>query len=110
MLAFVFTKQFSFHVVLLLSTWAALVLASASRGQLLALPLYLFLGAVVWRRLPLKRAGLLLLLGGLFFLPVAEVIRVQREGDATNPALRRTFETFRSVNSSWVRAMSFICC
>ena len=82
-------------VVLLLSTWAALVLASASRGQSLALPLYLLLGAVIWRRLPLKRAALLLLLGGLFFLPVAEVIRVQREGDATNPALRRTFETFQ---------------
>lgn len=82
-------------VVLLLSSWTALVLGSSSRGQLLALPLYLFLGSVIWRRLPLKRAALLLVLGGFFFLPVAEVIRVQREGDSTNPALQRTFETFQ---------------
>ncbi|UPM49221.1 hypothetical protein MY494_07620 [Synechococcus sp. A10-1-5-1] len=82
-------------VVLLLSSWTALVLGSSSRGQLLALPLYLFLGAVIWRRLPWKRAALLLVLGGLLFLPVAEVIRVQREGDSTNPALQRTFETFQ---------------
>ena len=82
-------------VLLLLSSWMALVLGSSSRGQLLALPLYLFLGSVIWRRLPLKRAALLLVLGGLLFVPVAEVIRVQREGDSTNPALKRTFETFQ---------------
>ena len=82
-------------VVLLLSSWTALVLGSSSRGQLLALPLYLFLGAVIWRRLPLKQAAMLLVLGGLLFLPVAEVIRVNREGDVSNPALRRTFETFQ---------------
>jgi len=82
-------------LVLLLSTWTALVLASASRGQLLALPLYLFLGAVIWRRLPLRRAAVLVLLGALAFLPVAEVIRVQREGDASNSALKSKFETFQ---------------
>ena len=82
-------------VVLLLSSWTVLVLGSASRGQLLALPLYLFLGSVIWRRLSLNRAALLLLLGGLIFLPVAEVIRVQREGDSSNPALQRKFETFQ---------------
>ena len=82
-------------VLLLLSSWTALVLGSSSRGQLLAIPLYLFLGSVIWRRLPLKRAALLLVLGGLLFVPVAEVIRVQREGDSTNPALTRTFETFQ---------------
>ena len=82
-------------LVLLLSTWTALVLASASRGQLLALPLYLFLGAVIWRRLPLRRAAVLVLLGALAFLPVAEVIRVQREGDASNSSLKSKFETFQ---------------
>lgn len=82
-------------VVLLLGTWAILVINSGSRGQLLALPLYLFLGAVIWRRLSLRRAVLLLLLGVLLFLPVAELIRVEREGDSTNPSLRRTFETFQ---------------
>ena len=82
-------------LVLLLSTWTALVLASASRGQLLALPLYLFLGAVIWRRLPLRRAAVLVLLGALAFLPVAEVIRVQREGGASNSALKSKFETFQ---------------
>ena len=82
-------------LVLLLSTWTALVLASASRGQLLALPLYLLLGAVIWRRLPVRRAAALILLGAFVFLPVAEVIRVQREGDASNAALKRRFETFQ---------------
>ena len=82
-------------VVLLLSIWTALVLASASRGQLLALPLYLFLGSVIWCRLSIKRALVLFLLGGLLFLPVAEVIRIHREGDSANPALQRTFETFQ---------------
>ena len=82
-------------LVLLLSTWTALVLASASRGQLLALPLYLFLGAVIWRRLPLRRAAVLVLLGALAFLPVAEVIRVQREGDVSNASLKSKFETFQ---------------
>jgi len=82
-------------LVLLLSTWTALVLASASRGQLLALPLYLLLGAVIWRRLPLRRAAVLVLLGALVFVPVAEVIRVQREGDASNAALKSKFETFQ---------------
>ena len=82
-------------VVFLLSSWTALVLGSSSRGQLLALPLYLFLGSVIWRRLSLKKAALLLVLGSCLFLPVAEVIRVQREGDSTNPSLRRTFEAFQ---------------
>jgi hypothetical protein len=82
-------------LVFLLSTWTALVLASASRGQLLALPLYLLLGAVIWRRLPLRRAAVLVLLGALVFVPVAEVIRVQREGDASNAALKSKFETFQ---------------
>ena len=82
-------------VLLLLSSWTALVLGSSSRGQLLALPLYLFLGSVIWRRVSLKRAALLLVLGGLLFLPLAESIRIQREGDASNPALQRTFETFQ---------------
>ena len=82
-------------VVFLLSNWIVLVLASASRGQLLALPLYLFLGSLIWRRLPFRRAALLVVLGAFLFLPVAEFIRVQREGDSTNPALQRTFEAFQ---------------
>jgi len=82
-------------VLLLLSSWTAFILGSSSRGQLLALPLYLFLGSVIWCRLSVQRAALLLVLGGLLFLPVAEVIRVHREGDSTNPALRRTFEPFQ---------------
>ena len=82
-------------VVLLLSIWTVLVLASSSRGQLLALPLYPLLGALIWRYLSMKRAALFLLIGGLLFLPVAEGIRIYREGDANNPALRRTFEIFQ---------------
>lgn len=82
-------------IAVLLSTWTALVFGSSSRGQLLALPLYLFLGSLIWRRISIKRSALLLVLGGLLFLPVAEVIRVHREGDSTNSALQRTFETFQ---------------
>ena len=82
-------------VMLLLSSWTALALGSGSRGQLLALPLYLFFGAVLWHRLALKRAVLMLLLGVLLFLPVAETIRVYREGDASNSDLRRTFQSFQ---------------
>lgn len=81
--------------VVLISIWAVLVIGSSSRGQLLALPLYLFLGSIIWSRLSLKRAALLLLTGALLFLPFAEVIRVNREGDQANPALTRKFEIFQ---------------
>ena len=82
-------------VVLLLANWAALASGSASRGQLLALPIYLLLGSLIWRRIPIKRVAVIFLLGGLCFLPLAEVIRIQREGDASNPELQRAFETFQ---------------
>ena len=86
-------------VVLLLSSWTALVLGSSSRGQLLALPLYLFLGSVIWRRLPLKRAALLLVLGGFLFLPVAEVIRVQL-GASTTSAFKNASRVNNTESSS----------
>ena len=82
-------------VVLLLSSWTALAFGSSSRGQLLALPLYLFFGAVLWQRLPVKRAVLMLVLGVFLFVPVAEAIRVYREGDVSNSDLRRTFQSFQ---------------
>ena len=82
-------------VVSLLFFWTVFVVTSASRGQLLALPLYLVLGAVIWQRLSLKYALLLVFIGALLFLPVAEQIRVQREGDTANPALQRKFEAFQ---------------
>ena len=81
--------------LLLVTSWTLLVLESASRGQLLALPLYLLIGSVIWRRLSLKRAVILVLLGSLVFLPIAEGIRVNREGELDNPALKKTFQTFQ---------------
>jgi hypothetical protein len=81
-------------VVVLLLAWLALGLASGSRGQLFTVPVYLFVGALLWRRLSWRRAGLLALAGLVAGVVVAEGVRVHREGDPANPALRRQFETF----------------
>jgi len=82
-------------IALLLIVWASLTLASGSRGQLLSLPLCIFIGSIIWQNLSLKRALLFLLAGLCAFVPIAEVIRVNRSGDASNPELHRSFETFQ---------------
>jgi hypothetical protein len=79
----------------LLCAWLALGLASGSRGQLFSVPLYLFVGALLWRRLSWRQALLLALTGLVAGVVVAEGLRVRREGDLANPALRRQFETFQ---------------
>ena len=82
-------------VLLLLLAWLALGLASGSRGQLFTVPVYLFVGALLWRRLSWRRAALVALAGLVAGVVVAEGVRVQREGNLANPALRRQFETFQ---------------
>jgi hypothetical protein len=79
----------------LLSVWLVLGLASGSRGQLFNVPLYLFVGALLWRRISWRQALLLALAGLVAGLVVAEGLRVRREGNPANAALRRQFETFQ---------------
>ena len=79
----------------ILSVWAVLAIASASRGQVLALPLYLLIGGLVWRRLSVRSVVVLLLFGSIAFLPLAEAIRINREGDASQPSLSSTFQSFQ---------------
>ncbi|MFN9646306.1 MAG: hypothetical protein ACK6BG_14565 [Cyanobacteriota bacterium] len=79
----------------LLASWLALGLASGSRGQLFNVPLYLFVGALLWRRISWRQGGALALAGLVAGLVVAEGLRVRREGDPANGALRRQFETFQ---------------
>ena len=80
---------------LLIVIWFIIAFSSGSRGQLLAVPLYLVLGSVVWRRIPIVKAGIFILAGSLIFLPVAENIRVGRAGSSSDPNLGRTFEGFQ---------------
>lgn len=82
-------------VAMLLLAWLALGLASGSRGQLFNVPIYLFVGSLLWRRLSWRQAGVLALTGLVVGVVVAEGVRVRREGSLANPALRRQFETFQ---------------
>ncbi|MEB3242550.1 MAG: hypothetical protein VKO44_02845 [Cyanobacteriota bacterium] len=79
----------------LLVAWLALGLASGSRGQLFNVPLYLFLGALLWRRLSWRQAGALALAGLVAGVVVAEGVRVRRAGPGADAALTRQFEPFQ---------------
>lgn len=79
----------------LLVVWLALGLASGSRGQLFNVPVYLFAGALLWRRLSWRQAGAIALAGLVAGVVVAEGVRVRREGLPANGALRRQFEAFQ---------------
>ena len=79
----------------LLALWLALGLVSGSRGQLFSVPVYLFVGALLWRRISWRRAVLVALAGLVVGGIVAEGMRVHREGDRSIPELQRKFETFQ---------------
>ena len=81
--------------VLLMSLWLMVSIASSSRGLLISLPLYVFLGLLVFRKVPVKTLILGALLSGLIFVPVAETIRVSRVGDNSNSELTRKYELFQ---------------
>ena len=81
--------------VLLMSLWLMVSMASSSRGLLISLPLYLFLGLLIFRRVTVKIFILGALVSGLIFVPVAETIRVSREGDNSNSELTRKYELFQ---------------
>jgi hypothetical protein len=83
-------------VIATLAAWLVLAFNSGSRGQLFAVPLYLTLGAVLWRVLSWRRAVAGLLLAGLLAWPTAEWMRVHRAGPPANANLTRTFEIFQT--------------
>ena len=78
-----------------MSLWLMVSIASSSRGLLISLPLYVFLGLLVFRKVPVKTLILGALLSGLIFVPVAETIRVSRVGDNSNSELTRKYELFQ---------------
>jgi len=81
--------------LLLLTAWSVLVWGSASRGQLLSLPLYLTLGGLIWQVLSIRRTLLILFISATLFLPAAEWIRVHRVGVLSDPKLSKRFEVFQ---------------
>jgi hypothetical protein len=83
-------------VIGVLAIWLVLAFSSGSRGQLFVVPLYLLIGALLWRVLPWQRAVAGLVLAGLLAWPTAEWMRVHRVGTPANANLTRTFETFQT--------------
>jgi len=81
--------------VFLMTIWLMVSIASSSRGLLISLPLYLYLGILVFGRVSAKKLILAALVSGLIFLPFAETIRVSREGDTSNSQLTRKYELFQ---------------
>jgi len=83
-------------VIAALAAWLVLAFNSGSRGQLFAVPVYLMIGALLWRVLSWRRAVSGLLLAGLLAWPTAEWMRVHRAGTPANANLTRTFEIFQT--------------
>ena len=92
-------KQWSFSlrflITTLLSVWQVIAISSGSRGLLISLPVYLMIGALCWQKIPLRLLLISLLASALLFLPLAEHLRVSREGDQSIPELKRAFQTFQ---------------
>ncbi len=92
-------KQWSFLnrflVAILLTLWQVIAISSGSRGLILSLPVYLIIGALCWQKISIKALLLTLFVGSLLFLPVAEYLRVHREGNQSIPELKRSFQTFQ---------------
>jgi len=81
--------------IILLSVWQAIAISSGSRGLLISLPVYLVIGALCWQKVSLKAVLISLFAGALLFLPLAEHLRVSREGDQSIPELKKAFQTFQ---------------
>ena len=84
-----------FTVAILLSLWQVIAISSGSRGLILSLPIYLLIGCVCWQKISVRSLIIILFAGSLLFLPLAEKLRVHREGNQTIPELKRTFQTFQ---------------
>jgi len=84
-----------FIVVILLSLWQVIAISSGSRGLIISLPVYLLIGGVCWRKLSVRSLFIILFVGSLLFLPLAEKLRVHREGNQSIPELKRTFQAFQ---------------
>ena len=92
-------KQWSFSlrffITTLLSVWQVIAISSGSRGLLISLPVYLIIGALCWQKISFRLLLISLFAGALLFLPLAEHLRVSREGDQSVPELKRAFQTFQ---------------
>ena len=88
-----FSKRFL--VTTLLSVWQVIAISSGSRGLFITLLVYLMIGALCWQKISIRRMFIGLLMGMLIFLPIAEHLRVHREGNQSVPELRKKFEIFQ---------------
>ena len=82
-------------VSILLSLWQVIAISSGSRGLIISLPVYLLIGGVCWRKLSVRSLFIILFVGSLLFLPLAEKLRVHREGNQSIPELKQTFQAFQ---------------
>jgi len=82
-------------ICLLLSLWQIIAFTSGSRGLILGLPVYLLVGSLCWQKIAPRRLIIGILVGAVLFLPLAEHLRVHREGNQSIPDLKRSFETFQ---------------
>ena len=81
--------------IMLLSIWQVIAISSGSRGLFISFPVYLILGALCWQKISFKWLFISLFVGALLFLPLAEHLRISREGDQSVPELKRAFQTFQ---------------
>ena len=88
-----FSKRFL--LIMLLSVWQVIAISSGSRGLIISLPVYLVIGALCWQKISIKLVFISIFAGALLFLPLAEHLRVSREGDQSVPELKRAFQTFQ---------------
>ena len=92
-------KQWSvsnrFIIAILLSLWQVIAISSGSRGLIISLPIYLLIGCVCWKKISARSLLIILFAGSLLFLPLAEKLRVHREGNQSIPELKRTFQAFQ---------------
>ena len=82
-------------VITLLSIFVCMAYATGSRTLLFTVPAYLTVGFLFWYRPKLSKILITTVLAVVLFIPVAEHIRVQREGDSSIPDLSRKYQLFQ---------------